>query len=61
MERIYRTYRDTEVTQLSVQIKCPYCGEEWLLPDADECGRTFELICENEECEQKFEMYFDAS
>lgn len=61
MERIYRTYSDTEVTQLSTDITCPHCGEEWSEPDKDECGKTYTLICENEECEQEFEMHFDAS
>jgi hypothetical protein len=61
MARIFRTYGDTEVTQISVQITCPYCGEEWMEPDKDECGTTYTLTCENEDCEKKFEMYFDAS
>jgi transcription elongation factor Elf1 len=58
MKRISRTYSDTEVTQLSVYVKCPHCGEEWLEPDVDECGKVFTLTCENEECEEKFELYF---
>ncbi|OBA07852.1 hypothetical protein A9P44_00425 [Paenibacillus polymyxa] len=61
MERIYRTYADTEVTQLSTAVKCPHCGEEWMEPDTDECGKTYKLRCENEDCEREFEMHFDAS
>ncbi|MEF2247730.1 hypothetical protein [Paenibacillus sp. IITD108] len=61
MKRIYRHYSDTEVTQLSTYVKCPYCGEEWLEADKDECGTTYVLTCENEDCEKEFEMHFDAS
>ena len=61
MEKIYRTFADTEVTQLSVKVECPYCKEEWLESDADDCGKTYTLTCENEDCEKEFEMYFDAS
>jgi transcription elongation factor Elf1 len=61
VKRIYRTYNDTEVTQLSVAITCPYCGEEWLEPDVDECGKTHKIVCENGDCDKEFEMYFDAS
>lgn len=61
MKKIYRTHNDTEVTQISVSVTCPYCGEEWLEPDKDECGKTYSIICENEECEEEFKMHFDAS
>lgn len=58
MERIYRTYSDTEVSILSTYVKCPYCGEEWLEEDKNECGETYTILCE---CEKEFEVHFDAS
>lgn len=63
MRKIYRTYSDTEVTQLSTRIECPYCGKEWLEPDLDECGTTYNLNCDEDDdgCGKDFEMYFDAS
>lgn len=63
MKRIYRTYHDTEVTKLSTQVECPYCGREWLEQDTDECGRTYILNCDEDDdgCGKDFEMYFDAS
>lgn len=63
MKRIYRTYKDTEVVQLATNIKCPYCGEEWLEYDMDSCGETYVLTCRNEYdegCGKEFEMHFDA-
>jgi len=61
MERIYRTYSDTDVHSLAVAVKCPHCGEEWNEIDLTECGKTYNLTCENADCEKDFEMYFDAS
>jgi len=64
MKRIYRTYADTEVSVLATQIKCPYCGEEWLEDGMDECGKTYTLTCGDEfddGCGETFEMHFDAS
>lgn len=61
MKKIYRCYADTEVHALAVAVKCPHCGEEWNEIDKTECGLTYKLVCENEDCEQEFEMYFDAS
>jgi predicted RNA-binding Zn-ribbon protein involved in translation (DUF1610 family) len=64
MKRIYRFYADTEVTETATNVKCPYCGNEWLEPDSDECGKTYIVHCEegyNQGCGKKFEMHFDAS
>jgi hypothetical protein len=66
LKEIYRTYADTEVSEIVVNIKCPYCGEEWQ-EDKTECGETYELTCTDfhdilgEGCGKKFKMYFDAS
>ncbi|MBD7967735.1 hypothetical protein [Paenibacillus gallinarum] len=63
MKRIHRTYSDTEVTILSTNVKCPYCGQEWLEEDKNECGETYTLHCDEDDdgCGKDFEMYFDAS
>jgi len=64
MKEIFRTYEDTEVSVLSTSIKCPYCGREWAEDDMSECGKTYELTCDNEYndgCGMSFTMYFDAS
>ena len=63
MKSISRTYADTEVTQLSTYVKCPYCGNEWLEADKDECGKTYVLNCDEDDggCGKDFAMYFDAS
>ena len=65
MKEIYRTYADTEVSELSTRIKCPKCGSEWLEPDMNECGKTYELQCGDEwdldeGCGEIFKMYFDV-
>lgn len=63
MKQIYRTYADTEVSELQTSIKCPYCGNEWMEPNMDGCGETYVLTCDKDEdgCGKQFEMYFDAS
>ena len=62
MKEIYRGYEDTEVTELSTRVKCPYCGSEWLEAGKDECGVTYELECDDFDggCGKKFKMHFDA-
>ena len=62
MKKIYRTYEDTEITHTATNVKCPYCGNEWLEDDTDECGVTYKLYCDEVEggCGKYFEMYFDA-
>jgi transcription elongation factor Elf1 len=59
VEKIKRTYADTEVWALAVNIECPHCGAHWVEIDKDECGNTYTLECEDG-CGKKFEMYFDA-
>ena len=64
MKEIYRTYADTEVSELSTFIECPYCGSEWQEDGMSECGKTYELQCGDEweeGCGKKFKMHFDAS
>ncbi|MEC0089360.1 hypothetical protein [Paenibacillus macquariensis] len=64
MKKIYRTYADTEVTMLSTEVKCPYCGNEWFEEDKNDCGNTYTLRCDDEfdnGCGKEFEMHFDAS
>lgn len=39
MKKIYRTYADTEVWALAVNIECPHCGAHWVETDKDECGK----------------------
>lgn len=58
MKKIYRTYADLEYTNTVTNLKCPYCNYEFQETDMDECGRTYEIECE--ECEKVFEMSFDA-
>lgn len=62
VKRIYRTYHDTEVTEISVNIECPYCHREWQEP-VPECGEVYKLTCDEDDdgCGNEFEMYFDAS
>lgn len=63
MKRIYRSYNDTVVTEIAVNVECPHCGREWL-EDDPECGETYILQCGDEwddGCGNKFEMRFDAS
>lgn len=64
MEKIYRYYSDTEVSEVATRVKCPYCGHEWLEFDKNDCGVTYELECEKDclegGCGKTFEMYFDA-
>ena len=62
MKKIYRGYEDTEVTTLSTRVKCPYCGEEWLEEEKDECGVTYTIECDEDDggCGETFKMYFDA-
>lgn len=59
MEKIYRTYEDTEVSSIAVNVECPYCKEEWQESDPV-CGESYNLICEDG-CGKEFKMYFDAS
>lgn len=59
MKQIYRTYTDTEVACLSVEVACPYCGHEQSEMDKTECGKTYTIECD--ECGKEYEMYFDAS
>ncbi len=63
MKEIYRHLSDTEVTELSTRIKCPYCGEEWLEANMDECGETYDIECDDMDggCGKTFKMHFDAS
>lgn len=63
VKEIYRTYNDTEVTELGTRIKCPYCGNEWLEYNKSDCGETYQLECEDYDggCGKTFEMHFDAS
>lgn len=58
MKTIYKSYSDTEVVSLSVEIECPYCGNDQSELDATDCGETYIIECE--ECGKEFEMYFDA-
>lgn len=63
MKRIYRTYNDTEVATIVVNIKCPHCGLEFQ-EEPPECGETVILTCDDEwddGCGRNFEMHFDAS
>lgn len=46
MEEIYRTYNETEVSEIVVNVECPHCGEEWQ-EENPECGVTYELTCTN--------------
>ena len=63
MKEIYRGYSDTEVSEIVVNVKCPYCGMEWQ-EDNPECGVTYTLECEKDEwtdgCGKEFKMHFDA-
>lgn len=62
MKEIYRSYSDTEVATLVVNVKCPYCGDEWQ-EDDPECGETRTLKCNDEfsvGCGKEFKMHFDA-
>ncbi|ASJ54841.1 hypothetical protein BP422_15470 [Brevibacillus formosus] len=59
MKRIYRTYADTEVYKLAVNVECPHCGNEQQEIDTDECGKTYVIECGD--CGEQYEMYFDAS
>ena len=64
MKRIYRHYSDTEVHTLVTNIQCPHCEREWQEEDMDECGTTYNIICDDEfedGCGKEFEMHFDAS
>lgn len=56
---IYRTYEDTEVAELWTACECPYCEHEQDELGKSTCGETYVIECEN--CERKYEMYFDAS
>ena len=59
MKKIYRTYADTEVSALATNIECPHCNAEWLEDGMSNCGTTYQIRCE--ECDEEFQMYFDAS
>ncbi|MED4377960.1 hypothetical protein P9274_20090 [Schinkia azotoformans] len=64
MKRIYRSYADTEVSSIVVNVECPHCGNEWQEDDdKTECGKTYTLFCDDEDggCGKEFEMHFDAS
>jgi hypothetical protein len=58
MKRIYRCYRDTEVSEIVINVKCPHCGDEFCI-DSMECGTTKAIECED--CRKEFEVHFDAS
>lgn len=62
---IYRTYNDTEVSELSTNIECPYCNSEWSEERMSTCGETYTITCgeylRGEGCGKTFKMYFDAS
>lgn len=64
---IYRTYNDTEVVAIAVNIECPHCGYSWQDDQKIVCGETYEITCGEEHafveqgCGKKFKMYFDAS
>ena len=58
MKQIYRTYADTEVAMLYVEVECPYCGNSQSELDKTDCGTTYVIECD--ECEKEYEMYFDA-
>ncbi|MET3657862.1 hypothetical protein [Sporosarcina psychrophila] len=62
MEKIYRTYAETQVEVLHTQIKCPNCGMEWLEEDVSTPGETYTLGCDefDDGCGTEFEMYFDV-
>ena len=63
MKKIYRTYEDTEVVQLATNVKCPYCGYEWLEIDMNECGEIYHLTCEIDDeggCGKEFLMEFSS-
>ncbi len=65
MDKIYRTYKHTEVTNIAVNVECPHCGYEFLYDDP-ECGKTYKLKCgeqpfDDEGCGKEFEMHFDTS
>lgn len=63
MKEIYRSYSDTEVSELSTRVECPYCGMEWLEADKNDCGETYVIKCDNEwedGCGKEFKMHFDA-
>ncbi len=64
MKEIYRTYADTEVSELSTSIECPYCGSEWSEGGMNECGKAYTITCGEyltEGCGRQFKMHFDAS
>lgn len=58
MKKIYRFYKDTEVSVLATEIECPHCGEEWMEDNANDPGTTYDIECEV--CEKEFKMYFDC-
>ncbi|WLR41729.1 hypothetical protein LC087_12755 [Bacillus carboniphilus] len=63
METIYRTYDDTEVVELAVNVQCPYCGLKWQETGKSDCGETYTLDCGGmweDGCGKQFEMYFDV-
>lgn len=64
---IYRTYNDTEIVEIAVNVQCPFCGYEWQ-EDKTVCGETYDLVCGgdlryilDEGCGKQFKMNFDAS
>lgn len=62
--RIYKTYADTEVASLYVNVECPYCGNEFQTLDTTDCGEMYTVECDEDfedGCGKTFEMYFDAS
>lgn len=65
MKKIYRTYNDTEVVELGVNIECPHCGREWLADGLTECGETYTINCGDhgwdDGCGEDFKMHFDAN
>ena len=58
---IYCTYADTEIASLWTSVQCPYCGHLQKELDMNDCGTTYTIQCENEDCEKEYEMHFDAS
>ena len=60
MKEIYRTYADTEVSELATNIECPHCGDKWQELDMSDPGETYELECEADGCGKTFKMYFDV-
>lgn len=64
MKKIYRTYNDTEVAELAVNVECPHCGNEFQVLGMDMPGETYVIECDEiteDGCGEHFAMHFDAS